>query len=221
MNGESVSEELPALASLLLVYAPAGARPWHRLCWQLDQRLGAVIRRAGDPMIAAIRLAWWHDVLVAGDPAKGGGEPLVEAWRGIAPPSTAPAAEALIDGWRMLLGEEPPTPEELGEHGLGRGGGLFALLAGETAPAGLAPAGAVWALWDLAGHTQDHRLAEQAIAQARRMAADAGAPPRGAAFKPLRLLHDLAAADARAARIPAGGFSGRHYRRLLWRGLFG
>jgi phytoene synthase len=220
MNGDLDPENaLAPLPMLLLAYAPAAQRPWQRLCWQLDQRLGAVVRRAGDPMVAAIRLAWWDAVLVEGDREKGGGEPLVEQWRQIAPVQAAPAAEALIDGWRQLLSAEPMGPEELAWYGTRRGGGLFALLGQGALSAETDKAGAVWALWDLAGHASDAALAQAAIAAAGDPARAGAVVPR--ALKPLRLLHDLARRDALAGRVPEGGFSARHYRRLLWRALVG
>jgi len=215
--------ELPPLAALLSAYAPPEQRPWHRLCWLLDQRLAAVVRRGGEPTIAAIRLAWWEAVLVEGDRSKGGGEPLVEAWRSIAPESAEPLVAQLIDGWRTLLGAEALSSQDLGDFGAKRGGGLFALLggeAGQAAPDALARAGAVWALWDLAGHSGDPALAQAAIAQAAIAQGTRDAKlPRGRALKPLRLLYALARADVLAGRVP-GGFEGRHYRALLRRSLF-
>jgi hypothetical protein len=211
--------ELPPLAALLVAYARPARRDWHRLCWQLDDRLAAVLRRAGDPTIAAIRLAWWEAALVEGDLAKGGGEPLVERWRVWAAPEHGPAAAALIDGWRLLIGAEPLSPGELAAYGARRGGGLFALLASRPLDEDLACAGAVWALWDLAAHSGEPSLASRAMAAAREQASGADRLARATVPKPLRLAHDLAAWDARAERVPVGGFSSRHYRRLLWRSL--
>lgn len=220
--------ELAPLPALLTAYAPAAARDWQRLCWLLDQRLADVVRRASEPTIAAIRLAWWDAVLVEGDRSKGGGEPLVEAWRAMAPGGSAPLAERLIDGWRVLLSTEALCETELADFGRKRGGGLFTLIAGAPDQAGamdaaLTGAGACWALWDLAAHTRDEALAKAAIAQAGRDAAARVSPglPRSRPLKPLRLLHDLVQADVRAGRVPAAGFEARHYRRLLWRGLIG
>ena len=213
-----IQEELPPLPTLLTAYAPFKQRDWHRLCWLLDQRIGTVVRRGGEPTIAAIRLAWWDEVLVEGDRSKGGGEPLVEAWRQIAPDGAAPDAGLLIDGWRTLLGAESLTPEDLATYGTRRGAGMFGLLGGDAVALG--QAGAVWALWDFAGHCSDAALAEMALAQAREMAAGQETRlARGAAPKALRLLHGLALADVLAGRIPQGGFEARHYRALLWRGL--
>jgi phytoene synthase len=217
-SAQNLSEMTP-LQSLMVAYAPASGRVWQRLCWLLDQRLADVVRRANEPTIAAIRLAWWDAVLVEGDRAKGGGEPLVEAWRAAAPDGSAAFAEQLIDGWRVLLSTEPLTVEDLAEFARKRGGGLFGLI-GHGVP-GLEDAGAAWALWDLAAHMQDEATAQAAIALAARDFAHGISGPRGRALKPLRLLHDLALADIRAGRVPHRGFEGRHYRRLLWRALVG
>jgi len=209
--------ELPPLQALLTAYAPRAQRHWHALCWTLDQRLAAVIRRGGEPTIAAIRLAWWDAVLVEGDPSKGRGEPLVEAWRETAPEGAAACASLLIDGWRGLIGPEALSPDDLAHFGAKRGGGLFGLIAGAPRDDMIAKAGSLWALWDLAGHASDPFLAHAAIAEAQ-AAVTSQRFPGGRALKPLRLLHGLAQADARAGRVPHG-FEGRHYRALLWRSL--
>jgi phytoene synthase len=206
--------DLGPLQRLLLAYAPASERDWQGLCWLLDQRLAAVVQRGSEPTIAAIRLAWWDEVLVEQDRAKGGGEPLVERWRAIAPAGAGAAAERLIDGWRLLLSPEPLSEDDLRAYGLARGGGLFGLIAGDVDEA-LAGAGAVWALWDLAGHVRDEELARQALAAARLLADGAGVMPGGRAAKPLRLAHAVARRDVLAGAVPPTGFSLRHYGRLL------
>ncbi len=212
-------EELPPLPALLAAYALPAKRHWHRLCWLLDQRLAGVVRRGGEPTIAAIRLAWWDAVLVEADPAKGKGEPLVEVWRAAAPDGAARLAGQLIDGWRTLLGDEALSEQDLADFAEKRGGGLFSLLAGGQGGEALARAGALWALWDLAGHSRDEALAQAAMAQAEQLLTLYKPVLRGRALKPLRLVHGLASADARDRRVPVGGFTARHYRALLWRSL--
>jgi hypothetical protein len=212
--------DLPPLSRLLLAYAPPQLRLWHRLCWLLDQRLAAVVRRGGDPTIAAIRLAWWDAVLVEQDAGKGGGEPLVEQWRAIAPEGSGARAERLIDGWRMLASPDPMGAEDLATYAAARGGGLFSLLAaGSEQDEAVARAGRQWALWDLAGHVRDKVLAGLALEVAR--AQGSGAAPSGAALKPLRLAQAIARPDIAAGKVPDGGFSLRHYGRLLLASLRG
>ncbi len=204
-------DELPPLQRLLLAYSPADARSWHMLCWLLDQRLAAVVRRGGDPAIAAIRLAWWDAVLVQGDESKGRGEPLVDAWRREAPAGASAATERLIDGWRLLASPEALTDEDLRAFGAHRGGGLFELMSGRE---DLAGPGAIWALWDLAAHVRDAALSQRAIAvAAEQIGAVPGQTP--AATKPLMLAHAVAVPDVRRGKAPAEGFSLRQYLRLV------
>ncbi len=211
--------DLPPLQRLLLAYAPVRAREWQGLCWLLDQRLAAIARRGGEPTIGAIRMAWWDAVLVENDLNKGSGEPLVERWRIIAPAGATVAAERLIGGWRLLISPEPLSDEDLREHGLARGGGLFALLASGARGAALDQAGAIWALWDLAAHVRDETLARRAIGMAREMAKEGSGDLAGADLKPLRLARAIALPDVRAGRLPGAGFTLRHYGRLLLNSL--
>ncbi len=60
----------------------------------------------------------------------------------------------------------------------------------------------------------------RAIEQAREIAGRS-IPPAGSALKPLRLARAIALADVRAGRVPRGGFSMRHYARLLLASLRG
>ncbi|MBN8830857.1 MAG: hypothetical protein J0G94_09575 [Sphingomonadales bacterium] len=222
-NGAVVNAGLPPLPRLLLAYAPAVAREWQRLCWLLDQRLAAIAQRGGDPTIAAIRLAWWDAVLVERDAAKGGGEPLVEQWRTIAPADVETLAERLIDGWRALIAPEAMSDDDLTVYAGARGGGLFGLLAAGTTASGqgeaIDAAGRAWALWDLAAHARDEALARRALLLAREAAG--ASVPRGRELKPLRLARAAVGPDIAAARVPEGGFSARHYGRLLLAALRG
>lgn len=223
-NGSAAGVELPPLPRLLLAYAPHQARAWQMLCWQLDQRLAAVVRRGGDATIAAIRLAWWDAVLVEDDRQKGGGEPLVEQWRMLAPEGGALAVERLIDGWRMLASPEAMSADDLRSYAAARGSGLFTLMAAGAGPEqgeAVERAGRLWALWDLAGHVRDEALARAALAEARAIMPVRQPGPSGAALKPLRLAQAIAWSDIAAARIPDGGFSLRHYGHLLLASLRG
>jgi phytoene synthase len=217
--------DLPPLQRLLIAYAPAALRPWQALCWALDQRLAAIARRGGDPTIAAIRLAWWDAVLVEGDRAKGGGEPLVEQWRAWAPPDAPGHVGRLIDGWRLLVSPEPMSEDDLCAYGRARGGGLSGLLAaGEVvadAGAAIAGAGDLWALWDLAAHVQDAALAARALQRAADLARSGAPQICGPALRPLRLARAVALPDIRAGRIPASRFTLRQYGRLLRASLSG
>ncbi len=209
--------EVPPLVRLLIAHAAPAARSWHRLVWSLDQRLAAVVRGANEPTIALIRMAWWDEALVAEDRAKGNGEPLVEAWRAAAPSADMHAAAGrLIDGWRVLIEAETMESTDLLRYARARGTGLFGLLGATPEQAQEA---AWWALWDLAGHVRNAELANVAMICAadlleRGAGVDAGSLPR-----PVRLALAVARPDVLTRRVP-GGFSPRHYLRLLRGALF-
>ncbi|MFM7027318.1 MAG: hypothetical protein ACKOXK_01400 [Chakrabartia sp.] len=216
-------EPISALGRLMLGYAQPEQRAGHHLCWALDARLAGVVRAAREPAIASIRLAWWRDALVRDDRAKGGGDPLIEAWRaaGLAH-AQAEYVDQMIDGWAALIGEDELTMASLRRFGEGRGGGLFALLAGQGVPPSgeaLQSAGMVWALWDLAGHVQRPEEATLCLTTASAALPLSGLSS-GRGLKPLRLLARLAEADVRRGRVPKAGFEPRHYLKLLLQAPF-
>jgi hypothetical protein len=213
------------LARLLISYAPADLRLRQRLAWLLDERLADVVRAAREPMIGAIRMAWWRDALVRDDLTKGRGEPLIEALRALPMTDADKAAiDRMIDGWSLLVGDKVLDGGALHDFAKARGGGLFHLLAGAdgaTQAAALDAAGGQWALWDLAGHVTDEPLARAAIAVAHEVGAGGGILPSRRALKPMRLAAQVAQIDIRAGRLPVGGFAPRHYFALLRHALLG
>lgn len=202
------------LSRLLLGYAPSDARSQQALWWHWDERLAAILQGGREPAIMAIRLAWWRDVLVEGDEGKGRGEPLVEALRktGLTDFDRQHIARC-VEGWSQIAGAEALSAEDLQAYAQGRGGGLFALLAGQSSPA-IVAAGSIWALWDLAAHLSDPDLAAACLAVAQELLSEAQLG-RAAVERPLRLALAVAAHDVRQQRIPIRGFGPRHYGRLL------
>ena len=213
------------LPTLLLSYAPPETRYWHRLAWVIDERLAHVVRTVREPSIAAIRMAWWREALAAHDLSKGKSEPLVEAWR--ARPRNAAADQAveqMINGWSVLADGAALTVEDMRAYAEGRGSGLFGLLTadgGGTSVEDVRRAGALWALWDLAGHVSNAKLAAQAMDLAHSYADQGSTLPKQRRLKPLRLALGIARREVVKGRVPSGGFGPRQYVKLLWMGLTG
>ena len=211
------------LPGLLLSYAPPETRDWHRLAWVIDERLAHVVRTVREPAIAAIRMAWWREALAVHDLSKGKSEPLVEAWR--ARPRNAAADQAveqMINGWYVLADGATLTVDDLQAYAEGRGSGLFGLLAADCDSYSIESvrrAGALWALWDFAGHVSDEKLAEQAMELARRYLDQGSGLTKQRRLKPLLRAAGLARRDVEKGRIPMGGFAPRHYAHLLWMAL--
>lgn len=144
--------ELPPAQRLALAYAPKAARSATLALLALDARLGAVLRRQGEPVLAQMRFAWWRDTLRKGKTEWLGGDAvlaLLGEWRDPA------ALVPLVDGWEGLLAERLDAGIVSGFAG---GRGLaFAQLAAELGaePAGVEACAGWWALGDLAANVGD------------------------------------------------------------------
>jgi 15-cis-phytoene synthase len=96
---------LPAPALLAIAYAPKQVREQLRWLLSFDQRLGEIGKRAREPMIAQLRLAWWRDMLAksAGDRPKG--EPLLNQLGEDA--IATGAAVQLVDAHELYWSDDP------------------------------------------------------------------------------------------------------------------
>ncbi len=199
---------------LALSYAPAFARAGLAALLALDERLGAIVRRATEPTIGLMRLTWWADALVALDAGPPPAEPLLAAL-GEARLRGAALAD-VIDGWDRLLAAEPLDLEAFGRE---RGGRLFAAAAGMLGAADdrVEAWGEGWALADLSRRWSKPATAATAAALARErlgVALTGGWPVE---LRTLSALGLLARSDL------AGGAPGSPARvgRLAWHRLTG
>ncbi|MGB3165577.1 MAG: squalene/phytoene synthase family protein [Alteraurantiacibacter sp.] len=104
-------ETLPLAHRLALSYAPARAREATLVLLALDERLAAIMRQRGEPVIAQMKLAWWRDRFAQTPEDWPAGEPLLALlahW-----PGDVARLGAVVDGWEMLLGERLAEPELL------------------------------------------------------------------------------------------------------------
>jgi phytoene synthase len=202
--------------ALTLAYAPARYRPALAALWRLDERLGNVVASTTEPMIGAIRLAWWREALEALDRGLVPDEPLLRDVADTLLPLGIGGAElaAIEAGWAVLLEGDAPDRDMIERYGRLRGGPLFVIAArllgvGECVEAAVAGEG--WALIDLASHLRDPAAAALAKAAAR----DRLEPLRGYQWPPaLRSLGALAV----LARHDASSGRERHQaspRRIL------
>jgi phytoene synthase len=152
--------------ALTLAYAPRAVRPALSLLWRLDEQLGAVVARGGDPAVVQMRLTWWHDALQNLEHSRPVDPLLIDLAETprIDPHSLLP----LIDGWEALLDPLPLSDEALTLHAEARGACLFRaaarLLRSDEEPA--AAAGRLWSLVDLAFRISDRTTAERALSLA-------------------------------------------------------
>lgn len=190
--------------ALALVYAPARLRPALAALWRLDERLGSVIATTTEPMIGAIRLAWWREALEALDQRDPPDEPLLREIAGTVLPLAIRGTElaAIEAGWAALLEGDPPDEDAIERHGRLRGRLLFGLatkMLGHEGSEEAAIAGEGWALIDLCSHLRDPQAMAFARARAHACLDGLGGYRWPRTLRALGALAVLARADARNA----------------------
>jgi phytoene synthase len=204
---------------LALAYAPATARAALEALWRLDVTLGAVLARGREPMVARIRLAWWREALERLDAGPPPPEPVLQALAAYVLPAGVGGAAlaAMEEGWSVLLAEEPLNAEALRTYAEARGGLLFrhsARLLGGVVD--VEPAGARWALVDLARHSTRPAEAAAALEAASAIAPEPAWPKH---LRPLAMLSLLARRDVErgSAQFEPQGAPARMMRLLKYR----
>lgn len=160
---------------LILSCAPERRRAGLAALLALDDRLGAILRSAGQPLLGQMRLTWWAEALARLDIAPPPAEPVLQALAAdVLPYGVAGARLAdMIDGWERVLIDDDLSDPTLGTFGRKRGGVLFAAVArllGATDPQAES-AGEGWALADLANNLSRPDAADRVRAMARDMVA--------------------------------------------------
>lgn len=123
MNG--IAPQLPPPATLAVAYTPVALRPAFTLLLQLDARFADIVRKAREPMIAQIKLAWWRDAFAAEPALRPKGEPLLQALGACGDLISPSALEELVSAWELLLGEGEWAAPDVAKHTALRGRAIF------------------------------------------------------------------------------------------------
>lgn len=121
----SVTSDLSPPSNLAVAYTPVAYRPAFALLLQLDARFADIVRKAREPMIAQIKLAWWRDAFAAEPALRPKGEPLLQALCQCGNDISGAALEDLVTAWELLLGEGTWAADDVEKHVQLRGGAIF------------------------------------------------------------------------------------------------
>jgi phytoene synthase len=179
----------PALG-LALAWQPRATRPALAALFALDQRLGSVVARAREPLLAQMRLAWWRDQLGSGAEAVAG-EPLLAEIAGRWGERARHLA-VLPDGWEHLLGDAPLAAEAVDAFATAKGEALaaFADPAGASSDRDSArAAGRRWALADFGWRASHSHERESALTLGRQVSSP---PVRSPQLRGVAVLGGLA-----------------------------
>lgn len=132
---------------LAITYAPAHIQPAFTFMLQLDMRFADILRKAREPMIAQIKMAWWRDAFAKAPHLRPTGEPLLHALNetdGYVPLS---ALEALASSWEILLGSDEWTHDLTAKHAQLRSEAIYQSYAHWVGSAqDMRPIGQIWAI---------------------------------------------------------------------------
>lgn len=183
--------DLPQASRLALAYAPGSARDGVLALLAFDARLAGIVRRAREPLLGQMQLAWWRDQLQREPAARPKGQPLLQLLASLE--GQAADLVALVNGWEELLDPAAVDQRSLEVLARARGQGWAALarmVAGEGAADAAGCAGYQWALADLAaglGQAQDRAAIAPLLA-----ACDWNRVTLPRSLRSLAILHGLA-----------------------------
>ena len=123
MNETSL--HLPPPANLAVAYTPDAFRAAFSVLLQLDARFADIVRKAREPMIAQIKLAWWRDAFAAEPALRPKGEPLLQALGTCGDVISPSALQDLVSAWELLLGEGEWAAQDVAKHTVLRGRAIF------------------------------------------------------------------------------------------------
>lgn len=221
----SLPELLDPERALALAYAPSSTRSSLAALWSFDAMLGRLIATTSEPLIGAIRLAWWSERLDDLAQGRRSHEPVLEALRvHVIPKLLQPSDFApLIDGWRAVLPPWPAKEASLQSFAQGRGRtwlDLSARLLGVHVPTALMPRVEAWALFDLGIAMPASPFGDQLLRAARGGFGSVKRqwwPPR---LRPAGMIVEMAARDAASGVAPKRGSPVR-IGRMAWHAMSG
>jgi phytoene synthase len=132
---------------LAITYAPAHIQPAFTLMLQFDMRFADILRKAREPMIAQIKMAWWRDAFAKAPHLRPTGEPLLQALNETEGYIPLSALEALASAWETLLVCDEWTDGLTAKHAQLRSEAIYQTYAHWVGSAqDMRPIGQLWAI---------------------------------------------------------------------------
>ncbi|ESZ88541.1 MAG: hypothetical protein Q27BB25_03445 [Blastomonas sp. CACIA14H2] len=208
------------LVTLAGSYGDRQVRDWARALFAFDAQMAGIVLPAREPMLAQIRLQWWHDMLAKPAAARPSANPVLASLASLEAEGLV-LAEALgpvIRGWEAALEIEDSTAVADFAEGRGQLFAAFASLAGGEA-GDLTRIGRAWALWDMVRFHRRTPALDAAFAAVDTQAlARIGLPAR---LRPLSIIARAVRLDIARGRLDRPWAGPGLFVRLVWHGLTG
>lgn len=209
------------LVTLASSYGDAQMRSWCHALFALDAQIAAIVLQAREPMLAQIRLQWWHDVI--GKPAQDrqSANPVLAA---LLPLEAAGldlhnALGPVVRGWEAAL--DVDDPQAVRDFAQGRGALLacFAVLVDDADRDGLLRIGEAWAIWDMVRfHRRSPALDAALLANDAQALACTRLPRR---LRPISIIARAVQLDIAQGQMDRPWGSPGVFLGLVWHGLTG
>ncbi|WP_017672572.1 squalene/phytoene synthase family protein [Blastomonas sp. AAP53] len=209
------------LVTLATGYGDAQMRLWCQALFAFDAQIAGIVLQAREPMLAQIRLQWWHDVIAKPVASRPSANPVLAALLPLEAQGLdlAGALGGVIRGWEAALDREDSAAVADFAKGRGQLMAAFAPLGQGAARDDLHRIGAAWALWDM---VRFHRRTEALDAAVRGIDAQALARirlPRN--LRPLSIIARAVQLDIAQGAMDRPWGSPGVFARLVWHGLSG
>lgn len=149
MNAPDIS--VSPLVTLASSYGDAQMRSWCHALFAFDAQIAGIVLQAREPMLARIRLQWWHDVIGKNAAERPSANPVLAALLPLEAQGLdlQRALGPVIRGWEAAL--ELDDAEAIEDFASGRGALMSAFhpLATDVDRDDLDRVGRAWALWDM------------------------------------------------------------------------
>lgn len=216
---QTLETPVSPLVTLAVGYGDRQVRDWARALFAFDAQMAGIVLQAREPMLAQIRLQWWHDVLAKPVASRPSANPVLAALAPVEADGLA-LADALgpvIRGWEAAL--ECEDSEAVADFVAGRGQ-LFAAFAGQGDDAAdLQRIGQAWALWDMVRFHRRTAALDSAFAAVDTQALARIALP--ARLRPLSMINRAVRLDIARGRLDRPWAGPGLFARLVWHGVTG
>jgi 15-cis-phytoene synthase len=208
------------LVTLAGSYGDRQVRDWARALFAFDAQMAGIVLQAREPMLAQIRLQWWHDMLAKPAAARPSANPVLAC---LAPLEAeglvlAEALGPVIRGWEAALEIEDSAAVTDFAEGRGQLFAAFSSLTGGEA-GDLMRIGRAWALWDMVRFHRRTPALDAAFAAVDTQAlARIGLPAR---LRPLSIIARAVRLDIARGRLDRPWAGPGLFVRLVWHGLTG
>ena len=214
--------EIPVspLVTLAGGYGDRQVRRWLVALFVLDAQMAGIVLQAREPMLAQIRLQWWHDVLAKPAEARPSANPVLAALQPLEVEGLllSEALGPVIRGWEAAL--EIEDSASVADFARGRGQLLTAFSALPDANADdLQRIGHAWALWDMVRFHQRTPALDAAFkAVDTQELARIVLPAR---LRPLSIINRAVRLDIARGRLDRPWAGPGLFARLVWHGVTG